>query len=480
MRVLLAIFFVVQSGAASAAVDLSKEGLRVLELLDLQWQRYSDPRYPVLEGYEYKLLFGVLLKVSGSTRGWVEEINRIYSADSGRTVSDRDKRAGRDKINSDLGQALSNKVVLFSEKPMPMTDAELQKYQEAREVFDFAFSINGISKNTVYGNTEIAGVYRKLNLYHLLVEAYMRASYGVFVNPINLFNFYKNLKEQKAMNPNLNLADSKGEFFRSNDALLQTAHEFVEKFGSLMSESYLASHNGLVTSTTTIELSSNRQLSAIARKYKAVVLFLGHGSKSQFGDIASTLEEVDRKVRELNIDYGHGNWLATFGGDSFNPEKPDISHVMKHLNEAGVPILAIQSDVVKGWGGVDKYINYVRYVPTTTVPELGSDGKEILVDGKIKTKIIWGGFVNGKAAGPTATYLGAQFTERANPLLKQVVLIGGGPIALEEVQYANRRGIPITYIAAVTKFPEVNGKYGAVDEWAIKNLPTVNVCRSTF
>jgi len=221
-----------------------------------------------------------------------------------------------------------------------------------------------------------------------------------------------------------------------------------------------------------VELTSTNDLMATARNYKAGILFLGHGSKAQFNDITATLKEIDRTVTELDKQYGKGQWFAVFGGDGFNADKPDIAHVMKHLKDAHqIPIMAIQSDVVAGWGGVDKYIDYVHYVPTHQIPQIDASGAPIMEDGKQKTKIHWGGLVDGVPKGPTATYLGSEFLSGTNPIVNGIVVAGGGPITLDEVRYGHELGVPIHYVRAEAKFPEVNGRYGSVDEWAMKTLP---------
>lgn len=67
-------------------------------------------------------------------------------------------------------------------------------------------------------------------------------------------------------------------------------------------------------------------------------------------------------------------------------------------------------------------------------------------------------------------------------MLKSVVVIGGGPIALEEVRYAHELKIPIKYIAAQTMFPEANSQFGSVHTWAIESLsePSANSCNALF
>ncbi len=94
----------------------------------------------------------------------------------------------------------------------------------------------------------------------------------------------------------------------------------------------------------------------------------------------------------MNSSYGVGGWVAVFGGDNFNAEKPDIAAVMKYLKDRhGISLLAIQSDIVIQWGGVDKHIDYVRYIPTVQLPVLDDQGHQVVENGKPKFKTHWGG-----------------------------------------------------------------------------------------
>ena len=72
--------------------------------------------------------------------------------------------------------------------------------------------------------------------------------------------------------------------------------------------------------------------------------------------------------------------------------------------------MALQSDKVKEWGGVDKESDLVHYIPTTT----GADGK-----------IVWGGLAGGAIAG--------------------------------------QHGIPVHAIRAEARFDVPGGKYGAIE-----------------
>jgi hypothetical protein len=204
------------------------------------------------------------------------------------------------------------------------------------------------------------------------------------------------------------------------------------------------------------ELETHAELMATTRKFKASVLVLGHGSKGGIKDLEKTLSDLDKVADQLDQEFGKGQWLATFGGDGLNEKTHDIATLMRHLQQKrGAPILAIQSDKVKKeWGGVDKHIDYVHYVPTT----LNDAGK-----------VVWGGLHNGQPAGPTATYLGPDFTRGEGHPLQRVIAVGGGPITLDELKLAADAGIPISYVRSEAAHPEVNGPFGSVDAWALEH-----------
>lgn len=225
---------------------------------------------------------------------------------------------------------------------------------------------------------------------------------------------------------------------------------------------------GIQTQARTKELGDLEQLKGTLRQFSATFLIVGHGSKSQIKDVSRTLKEVDQLKAELDTKYGEGKWLIMFGGDSYKPDTPDVAVITHYLKSKGVPLLAIQSDIVKGWGGVDQHIDYVYWVPTT----------------QVDSKTVWGGFLNGKAVGPTAVYLGPDLIADINPLLKGVIAFGGGPIALEELKLAKTKNVPIVYIKTAARFPELNGPFGSVDSWAqelnLLNSISANDCQENL
>ena len=183
-------------------------------------------------------------------------------------------------------------------------------------------------------------------------------------------------------------------------------------------------------------------------RYKGSFLVLGFGSKRQYKEPEVVQRALDQLVEGLDAQYGKSRWLAVFGGDPYKPEAPDVAAMVKYLQDQhGVPVMAIQSDKVKEWGGVDQHIDHVHYVPTTYQD----------------SKIVWGGFVDGKPAGPTAAYLGEDRVGGKNPRLKGVIALGGGEIAGQEALFAREKGVPVHYIRAEARLDGPGGNYGAID-----------------
>lgn len=198
----------------------------------------------------------------------------------------------------------------------------------------------------------------------------------------------------------------------------------------------------------------DRAAAKIARNYRATFLLIGNGSKTQYRSMADVRRAIDPVARRLDTKYGRGNWLVTFGGDPYSAKTRDIAHVVKYLKDAyGAPIMAFQSDIVaKKWGGVDRHIDFVRYLRTDYSEARAGSERQVL----------WGGFHRGKPVGATKGYLGGSFRKQ----LTGVVAVGGGPIALAEARHAHKQGVPITYVATRSRHPDSHGQYGPLHAWA--------------
>jgi len=179
--------------------------------------------------------------------------------------------------------------------------------------------------------------------------------------------------------------------------------------------------------------------------------------------MAAVQRQIDQTVRQEDLKYGKGKWAALFSGDTYDPNEPDIAHVLKYLNDRyHIPVISIQSDAIPE---VDRFVKYVRFVPTVRVPVVDAQGHQVIENGKPKSRIHYGGLIDGKPKGPTEVYLGDDLISGKNPILEDVIAESGGPVTLQEVQYAYAHGLHITYNRAETRFPQVNGRYGQVDDW---------------
>jgi hypothetical protein len=67
--------------------------------------------------------------------------------------------------------------------------------------------------------------------------------------------------------------------------------------------------------------------------YHTFVLLVGYGSKSQLANVDQALVSADLAVKHLNEQFGDGKWVALFGGDPYNTDKPDIAVICKHIQD---------------------------------------------------------------------------------------------------------------------------------------------------
>lgn len=187
-------------------------------------------------------------------------------------------------------------------------------------------------------------------------------------------------------------------------------------------------------------------------------LFVGHGSSGQFKDTEKALENLAKITSAISARSKGKKWVAVYGGDDSNPEKPDIGFLMQKLKVLHkVPLMAIQAEkVLTDWGGVGKHIDSVFYYPTDSVEITDSDGKK-------KQKVLWGGIENGRPVGATKYYLSTDLTTPPS-LLKGMIVFGGGTIAADEVSLALESGVQVTYYRSEIKNQSnETGRYGIVD-----------------
>ncbi|EFJ40241.1 hypothetical protein VOLCADRAFT_100028 [Volvox carteri f. nagariensis] len=80
---------------------------------------------------------------------------------------------------------------------------------------------------------------------------------------------------------------------------------------------------------------------------------------------------------------------------------------------------------------------------------------------------LWGGIINGRPVGPSQFYLNDEMlgTSLRPRLLTSVLAVGGGPIAVQELDYAAKRNVPWTYIRCRGRNVTPGNEYGPVDDW---------------
>ena len=226
-----------------------------------------------------------------------------------------------------------------------------------------------------------------------------------------------------------------------------------------------ASNARVSPSGTACRVGSHSEFVALSsrREWRCFVLFIGYGSAQQFGDVQAVRAALVPHVAVLNDTYGRGGWVGVFGGDPYTDGVNDIGAVMYWLkHEHGVPLYAIASDVLVGWGGVDSHVDAVQYVATDYHQE-ECGGKEVTV---------WGGRhpVTHALAGSTKAYLAPPFT--ADSRFGGVVALGGGAITAQELHIAREAGVRTLVLDCAFKNPAAGAAAdapGPVGAWVIEN-----------
>lgn len=143
-----------------------------------------------------------------------------------------------------------------------------------------------------------------------------------------------------------------------------------------------------------VEFRTRQVVDLFLYSFPGRVDFAGHGSKGQIAPNAlpKLHSDLDSLVIQMNAKYRIGKWLAMYGGDSYNPEKPDIAHALMCLKERHrITVFAAQSAIVKQWGGVEKHVDFVYYVRTGCEPKANEAGQPVIENGSVKQQVIWGG-----------------------------------------------------------------------------------------
>jgi hypothetical protein len=202
------------------------------------------------------------------------------------------------------------------------------------------------------------------------------------------------------------------------------------------------------TVRTTEELKLVRDVYDLIGCMGGVLLLVGAGSKGQYANVDETRKHVDIACDLLDKKFGMRKWATIYGGDPLNEAKPDIALIARHIQtKFRSPLIAITSDKVRDeWGGVDKHVDYVHYCST----QLDAKGE-----------VVWAGWSeDGGLLGASEIYWSQnEHDDRVRPasscgMINAVMAVGGGMIALQDVQYAVLNKIPVALVKAKAKFPD--------------------------
>lgn len=211
-------------------------------------------------------------------------------------------------------------------------------------------------------------------------------------------------------------------------------------------------------------------VTAYISQFDAVFNFIGHGAQNQIKDITAIAAVLDKLIHANNTLYSN-KWLACYGGDPYNREKPDIAAVMKYLADQGVPVMCVQcADYGRRMFDEKGQLDDCCYGFLSAAAVYEADvGEPAMLPhptniGETKKNILFGGYKPGttELVG-TTKYV---FESRVfGDKLKGQVACGGGCIALQEVEAALSRGIACLYVPVEPKHVAGGAPYGLLHSW---------------
>jgi len=220
------------------------------------------------------------------------------------------------------------------------------------------------------------------------------------------------------------------------------------------------------------EFTAESKLFEVVQDFAGILVISGYGARALYKDIEG-LKAPDSQLhefaRKMDAEYGEGSWLVVYGGDPFQPDKPDVAHIAKFFqDEYKCLLMAIQCTELLQYGGVDNFVEYVYYYETDyfSDPHPGKNPGEEAVSDKPKKTVLWGGFHpdnqgrSPEVMGQTKVDLGTRMLR----LIRQnaagqaqkggMLAVGGGPIGAEELQWSYENGVPIHLINAEAENPQ--------------------------
>ena len=187
-----------------------------------------------------------------------------------------------------------------------------------------------------------------------------------------------------------------------------------------------------MTNTTYLSIKELRSFVAT----RDLVILTGHGSAGGIADLEKAKRDLDREIRRVLQDYEKITFV--FGGDPNDESKPDIGALVAYVASKGHEVLAIQSDTIKKWGGFENLGWASLEWAHLYQEDLHGNGKTC-----------WGGFIADEEGCPTEKLGGTTrilFGPGIHSRIVKWITVGGGPITLQEIQFAQEFGIPVTYV----------------------------------
>ena len=196
---------------------------------------------------------------------------------------------------------------------------------------------------------------------------------------------------------------------------------------------------------------------------RKIVYLLGHGAKGMYADVASLESECDALCDEWIEKYDTlHRVVVVFGGDPLNLEKPCLGQAARFLMDRGCTVLAIQAKKILDWGGLAEDANRnCTHAHLYDTDQHLTDQQPIAWAGIQKTATATSDRIVGTSRICWSAYL--------FPFVAEVVCLGGGAFALDDVLIADDLDIPVRYsqfAKAANTDDDCGGVFGEVDPHA--------------
>ena len=195
------------------------------------------------------------------------------------------------------------------------------------------------------------------------------------------------------------------------------------------------------------------------------VLFLGNGPRHQYRDVDAVMASLRPALREIPECGPSSSWVAVFGGDTADPNQPDVRCVSsdaiarnvggaktdptdifdpRSAEQLGIVMQRLKEEwkvplcAVVGWDDVDAHCDYAYRYDSQVCEETG--------------RTMYGGFSGtGKAVGGTAVYLGDAWMRylRAVVAIEPVGCVGSAEAAFVR----DATDLRIVDVPAQARFP---------------------------